>query len=182
MAAPIRTPRTTWISAGLAALAAGGPEAVRIEPLANALGVTRGGFYWHFEDRVALLEAMLDSWERQGIDEVIERVEAEGGDPRRKVVRAGELTLSSELLAIDLAVREWSRRDEAVAVRLRRVDNRRMDYLRVLFSAFCTDPDEVEARSLLAFSLAIGEHFIAAEHDRGTRRMVLQRAVGLLLR
>jgi AcrR family transcriptional regulator len=182
MAAPTRTPRTTWISAGLEALAGGGPEAVRIEPLANALGVTRGGFYWHFEDRGALLEAMLDSWERQGIDEVIERVEAEGGDPRSKVVRAGELTLSSELLAIDLAVREWSRRDEAVAVRLRRVDNRRMDYLRVLFSAFCEDPDEVEARSMLAFTLAIGEHFVAAEHDRGTRRMVLQRAVGLLLR
>jgi AcrR family transcriptional regulator len=32
------------------ALAAGGPDAVRIEPLAQALGVTRGGFYWHFDE------------------------------------------------------------------------------------------------------------------------------------
>ncbi|MEA2418333.1 MAG: hypothetical protein QOE60_539, partial [Thermoleophilaceae bacterium] len=72
MAAPTRTPRGTWIEAGLRALAAGGPDRVRIEPLAGALGVTRGGFYWHFANRQALLEEMLDTWERIGVDEVIE--------------------------------------------------------------------------------------------------------------
>ena len=53
--ASTRTPRSSWIDAGLRALAAGGPDAVRIEPLARALGVTKGGFYWHFDDRWALL-------------------------------------------------------------------------------------------------------------------------------
>ena len=67
---------------GLRALAAGRPDAVRVEPLAKALGVTRGGFYWHFADRRALLDEMLDTWERATIDEVIERVEGQGGDPR----------------------------------------------------------------------------------------------------
>ena len=47
MSAPTRTPRSSWIEEGLRALAAGGPDAVRIELLAQALGVTRGGFYWH---------------------------------------------------------------------------------------------------------------------------------------
>jgi AcrR family transcriptional regulator len=45
MARPTRTPRSKWIDEGLRALAAGGPDAVRIEALAQALGVTRGGFY-----------------------------------------------------------------------------------------------------------------------------------------
>ncbi len=40
----VRTPREDWIDEGLRALAAGGPDAVRIEPLARALGVTQGGF------------------------------------------------------------------------------------------------------------------------------------------
>jgi len=172
--ASARTPRTRWIEEGLRALAAGGPDAVRIEPLAQALGVTRGGFYWHFEDRRALLEEMLDTWERRSTDEVLERVEREGGDPRAKVRRAGALTFSRELLPIDLAVRDWSRREPAVAERLRRVDNRRMDYLRSLFAAFCPDEDEVEARSMLAFSLAIGNHFIAAEHGARSRADVLE--------
>jgi AcrR family transcriptional regulator len=163
------------------AFAAGGPEAVRIEPLAEALGVTRGGFYWHFEDRSTLLEEILDTWERASTDEVVQRVEAEGGDARRKVRRAGALTFARDLLPIDLAVRDWSRRDPTVAERLRRVDTRRMEYLRSLFSTFCPDEADVEARSMLAFSLVIGNHFIAADHGARSRADVLELALERLL-
>jgi AcrR family transcriptional regulator len=181
MAPPIRTPRRNWIEEGLRALAAGGPDAVRIEPLAQALGVTRGGFYWHFADRRALLEEMLETWERASTDEVLERVERRGGDARTKLRRAGALTFSDWLLPIDLAVRDWSRREPTVAERLRRVDNRRMDYLRSLFGAFCPDDDDVEARSMLAFSLLIGNHFMAADHGARSRAEVLELAVRRLL-
>jgi AcrR family transcriptional regulator len=177
MAAPTRTPRRKWIGAGLRALADGGPDAVRVDSLAKALGVTRGGFYWHFADRGALLEEMLDTWERMSIDEVIEGVEAGGGDPRAKVRRAGVLAFSAELLPIDLAVRDWARRDSAVAERLRRVDNRRMDYARSLFAVFCSDEDDVEVRSMIAFSLAVGNHFLAADHGSRSRQDVLDLAV-----
>jgi AcrR family transcriptional regulator len=177
-----RTPRDRWIEEGLQALAAGGPDAVRVEALAKKLGVTKGGFYGSFADRDALLEAMLDAWERESTDEVIDRVEREGGDPRTKIQRAGVLTFSSDrLLPIDLAIRDWARRDEAVAERLRRVDNRRMALLREMIGTFCSDADEVEARSLLAFCVAIGEHFLAADHGDRTRAQVLVRAADLLL-
>src|SRR5918912_4289066 len=112
--AVVRTPRDRWIEEGLQALGAGGPDAVRIEPLARALGVTKGGFYWHFSDRGALLDEMLDGWERESVDEVIERVERGGGDARAKLARLFELATSREggqLLRIDLAVRDWARRD-----------------------------------------------------------------------
>jgi AcrR family transcriptional regulator len=178
----IRTPRDGWVEAGLAALAAGGPDAVRVEALAKQLGVTKGGFYGYFADRDALLAAMLDVWERESTEEVLDRVEHEGGDPRTKIRRAGMLTFSSDrLLPIDLAIRDWARRDDAVAERLRRVDNRRLALLREMIGTFCPDPDEVEARSLLAFCLAIGAHFLAADHGDRTRARVLARAAGLVL-
>jgi AcrR family transcriptional regulator len=176
MAAPTRTPRSTWIDEGLRALAAGGPDAVRIDTLAKALGVTRGGFYWHFADRRALLDEMLDTWERRSTEEVIDRVEREGGDARTKARRAGALTFSRQLLPIDLAVRDWARRDPAVAERLRRVDNRRMDYLRSKFASVTTDPEDAEARCLLAFATAIGHHFVAADHGGRSRTDVLDLA------
>ena len=94
MAPPTRTPRTTWIDAGLRALAAGGPDAVRIELLAKSLGVTRGGFYGQFQNRDALLEAMLDTWEQAATDEVVDQVERSGGDARIKIRRAGALSFS----------------------------------------------------------------------------------------
>jgi AcrR family transcriptional regulator len=172
MALP-RTPRSSWIEEGLRALAAGGPDAVRVESLARALGVTKGGFYWHFDDRRALLDEMLDTWEQIVIDDVIARVDAEDGDARARLRRLFTLA-SDEPLRIDLAVRDWARRDEAVADRLRRADNRRMDYMRSLFGAFCPGEDDVEARCTLAFSLWIGNHFIAADHGRRSRADVLK--------
>ncbi len=179
MAAPTRTPRSKWIEQGLRALAAGGPDAVRIEPLAQALGVTRGGFYWHFDDRNALLEEMLDRWERATTEEVAERLEREGGDARAKLRRLLALTSSSVLLT-DLAVRDWARREPTVAERLRRVDNRRMDHLRALFGNFSSDPDDIEARCMLFFSLLIGNHSIAADHRARSRADVLELTLRML--
>ena len=184
MPAATRTPRSTWVEAGLAALAAGGPEAVRVEPLAQSLGVTKGGFYWHFADRQALLDEMLDTWEQTMVDQVIERIEGEGGDARGKLWRLFELAeqaLSHGLTTVELAIRNWARRDEAVAVRLRRVDNRRMDYMRSLFGEFCRDEDDVEVRCTLVFSLFIGDQFIAAQHGSRTRAEVLRLTLGWLI-
>src|ERR1700689_3544794 len=112
MAAPTRTPRSEWIRQGLRALAAGGPDAVRIEPLAKQLGVSRGGFYWHFADRGALLAAMLDTWEQATTEEVAERLAKEGGDTPAKLRRLFPLP-SPSVGKTDLAIRDWARRDHA---------------------------------------------------------------------
>src|SRR6266480_4627127 len=103
MPAPARTPRTSWIDEGLRALGVGGPDAVRVEKLAQELGVTKGGFYWHFDDRGALLDEMLDTWEHVFVDEVIQRIEGEGGDARAKLRRlfgAGLAVSSRDLMKI----------------------------------------------------------------------------------
>jgi AcrR family transcriptional regulator len=170
MATP-RTPRRAWIEQGLVALSAGGPDAVRIEVLAKALGVTKGGFYGYFADREALLTEMLDLWESEATEAIIADVEEPGGDPRaklnrlRRTIAAGAGRTTD--VTTDQAIRGWARRDSAVAERLRRVDNRRMDYLRTLYRGICADEDDVEARSLLSYSLWIGRHLVAA--DNGTR-------------
>jgi AcrR family transcriptional regulator len=179
MAPPIRIPRGEWIRQGLRALAEGGPDAVRIEPLARVLGVTRGGFYWHFADRQALLDGMLDTWERATTEEVAEQLDSEGGDPAARLRRLFALT-SPAVVRTDLAIREWARRDPAVAERLRRIDNRRTGHLRALFGALGAGPAEAEARSLLAYSLLIGNHYIAADHGARSRADVIALALGQL--
>ena len=189
-----RTPRIGWINAGLRAMAAAGPDAVRIESLAQTLGVSKGGFYWHFEGRPALLKEMLDQWERVMIDEVIERVEEEPGDDARAKLRR-LFALASDRsrprnandpdapspMEIELAIRDWARRDQAVAARLAHVDNRRMEYMRKLFGDLCSDVEEVEVRCLLAFSVFVGNHFIAADHGAQSRAEIVQLTLERLL-
>lgn len=180
--AKLRTPREAWVEAALEALAAGGPEAIRVEALAARLGVSKGGFYWHFENRAALLEEMLDSWEQRVVGDVIAQIEGEPEEARAKLRHLFQLAASApDLLPIELALRDWSRRDGEVAARLQRVDTHRMEYLRSLFGPICADEDDVEARSILAFSLFIGSNFIVAEHRGRSRAQVLQLATERLL-
>jgi AcrR family transcriptional regulator len=180
--AKVRTPRSAWIEGALQALATGGPEGIRVEALAARLGVSKGGFYWHFEDRAALLEEMLDSWEQRVVGDVIARIESEPAEPRAKLQHLFELaSTSADLLPMELALRDWARRDAEVAGRLHRVDNQRMEYLRSLFGPICADEDDAEARSLLALSLFVGSPFIAAEHPGRSRSQVLQLAIDRLL-
>jgi AcrR family transcriptional regulator len=183
--AKTRTPREAWVSAALHALAQGGPDAIRVEALAVSLGVSKGGFYWHFTDRQALLEEMLDTWEKAVVEDVITRVESQPADPRAKLQQlfelGSELASSPDGLSVELALRDWSRRDSDVAQRVRGVDNRRMEYMRSLFEQFCVDESDVEARCMLVFSLFIGSSFIAAQHGEKTRSQVLQLAIDRLI-
>ncbi len=95
-----RTPRRAWIDEGLRALAVGGPEAVRVEALAQSLGVTKGGFYGYFADRSALLTEMLDVWEHEVTDRIVDRTEQSAGDDPRE--RRGVSSTSSTRQTTDL--------------------------------------------------------------------------------
>jgi AcrR family transcriptional regulator len=178
--AKVRTPRGAWVDASLQALAAGGPDAVRVETLAAGLGVSKGGFYWHFKNRQALIDEMLGTWEQATVDDVIARVDAGPGDPRSKLRELFELAPSADF-AVELALRDWARRDKQIAKRLRRVDDRRLEWLRSLFGEFCPDEDEVEARTMLAYSLMIGSYFVSGKHDGKSHQDVLGLAIERLL-
>lgn len=179
--ATARKSREAWIEAAVDLLGEGGVDKVRVEPLARRLGVTKGSFYWHFEDRAALLDAMLQAWEQTGTEAVIEAVERTGAGPRERATRLWSLTVSDPRLTSELAIRDWARRDDDVAARVRRVDDRRMSYLRQLMREIGVAVDEVEARSMLMYSLLIGNEFIVAGHGRRSRKRVLDDALGLLL-
>lgn len=181
MPAMSKTLRGEWVDAALSALADGGPVAVRVEVVAAALGVTKGGFYGHFTGRPALLEAVLEAWESRCTREIIARAGFEG-DPRERLRLVGQQTSSDDLLRIDLAIRSWARTDPAVAERLRRIDNERMAFLRATFGAFVSDPREVEARSTLAFTMVIGRHFLNTDHPGYTTPEVLALVGDYLLR
>lgn len=125
--------RDDWIEAALAALVRGGVAAIRVEPMAAALGVTKGSFYWHFKNRAALLEALLEFWEREFTGSVIEEV-ADIPGPAARLRTLARATLVAEWHGIDnarseMAMLTWAAQDPTVAERVRRIDRIRIDYL-----------------------------------------------------
>ncbi|WP_460854507.1 TetR/AcrR family transcriptional regulator [Nocardiopsis coralliicola] len=161
-----RTPPSAWVEQGLEALAAGGPDAVRVELLAARLGVTKGGFYGYFTGRDHLLEAMLSAWETDVTDNVIAVVEAESA-PRDRLRRLMQMVTdggaATTRLATEVAIREWSRREPRAAEVVARVDERRTGYLRALFGEFCT-PEDADERTAVAVSVRLASYFMSFGH------------------
>jgi AcrR family transcriptional regulator len=180
-----KTPPSAWVDAAFEALAAGGPDAVRVEALAAMLGVSKGGFYWHFANRNDLLDRMLTAWEQAVVDTVIDTVDSRGSDPRDKLRELLEIAIAFGLtghgIQAEIAIRDWARRDPIVAERLHRVDERRMAYLRKLFRQFCANNLDAEARCLVVYALFVSNPLIGLEHPDSTRADVIRRAFELLL-
>ncbi len=177
-----RKTRNEWIAAALGAMAEGGVDAVPVERLARALGVTKGSVYWHFRDRGDLLEATIEAWEEGGTERIIMQAEAEGRNASERITRLWEITAGDSRMASELAIRDWARREPDLAVRVQAVDDRRMQYQRSLLCELGMPTAEIESRAMLLASLLIGNYHIRAKHGRKTRRTVLADAVALLLR
>src|SRR5438105_3790802 len=112
----VRLDAASWIAAGFDALADGGTDAVRVEPLAKALAITKGSFYWHFADRRALLDAMLTTWAEGRIAAIHEQ--AARGEPAATLRALADLythRANMRGLAIELAIRSLSRGDDRAA-------------------------------------------------------------------
>jgi AcrR family transcriptional regulator len=150
-----RLGRADWVAAAMRVLAGSGVEAVRVEPLAKRLGVTKGSFYWHFTGRPALLAAVLAEWERRATLAIIAEVEASGGGAGERLLALFRLALGADG-RLDRRVRAWAVDDAAAAAVLRRVDRRRVGYLRRLFAALGFPQAQAGARARLAYSALVG--------------------------
>jgi AcrR family transcriptional regulator len=155
-----------WTEAALDALARGGLAAVAVEPLAKALGATKGSFYWHFADRNALLQATLELWERRDTDRVIAAVdEAQDAVTRlRRLLRLTFLSVGNGSAGragtVELAL-QASASQPLVAATLDRVTKRRLGFLTQLYREWGLPATRARDRGLLAYAAFLGHAQLA---------------------
>jgi len=119
--------RDDWIESAVQMLVRQGVDGVRVEVLARKLGVTKGSFYWHFEDRDALLEAMIGAWEEETRQLL---ADANEGPPGLGRLRSLLETISRSFGRLpDAAIYSWALRDPAVSKRGAAVDRHRIDFM-----------------------------------------------------
>ena len=124
-----------WMRAARRALLERGPDAVRVEPLARELGVTKGSFYWHFTDRAELLEALLAEWEEETalLSDAL-RAAAPRGELPAIIAELTRRNLASERgeSPSDAAIFAWAASNPEVARRANRAEAERMRLFRML--------------------------------------------------
>lgn len=153
---------------------------VRVLPLAKKLGVSRGSFYWHFENHDDLLGGMLDWWEREMTDTVIQLSGAGRGSIRKRLMAVAEDVLRSDRNRYETAMRTWAESDRKAARTLHRVVNKRLDYVTSLFREAGFSPAEARARGDLLAIYIMSEYSILAEETLETRVRLVRRQVRLL--
>jgi AcrR family transcriptional regulator len=163
-----------WLRAALDALETGGIGAVRILSLASALGASRGSFYWHFRDRDDLLARMLEFWETELTDRVIERARRADQDPRAQLRALLEDVLEQRQGRYDPAVRAWALHDKRAAAAARRVDRTRFAFAESLFREMGFGSAEAAARGRLTLAYLEGDHFLLVREAPKDRRRFLE--------
>jgi len=152
-----------WIEAGLAELAKGGIDRVRVEVLATSLGVTKGGFYRRFKDRRALLDAVLETW-ADGRIAVLEKQIEQGGesarDRLRSLIRLYSERVSAQGMAIELAIRQWARSDSDAAAAAAKVDDARLRNVAQLYRQLGLGAADAEARAVLFYAFIFGQSLL----------------------
>lgn len=144
-----------WARAALEAIAREGLAGVAVEPLARRLGVTKGSFYWHYPNREALLEAALEIWEQEETEAVIVAVERER-DPRRRIEALVRRVVGTRrTVALHQALAAASVHPKVAAV-LRRVSDRRLDYLVRAYGDLGLSPRLARQYALLAYGVYLG--------------------------
>jgi AcrR family transcriptional regulator len=143
-----------WLDLGLRTLAKSGFTALKAEPLAKAMGVTRGSFYWHFADIGAFHAALLKQWREIAAEQIIAGVEAasKGENPLEVLLRR----VFGERLAIENAVRTWASVDPAARTAVQAIDRRRLGYVESLFTQSGLSVEVARARAQILYWAFLG--------------------------
>ncbi len=141
MAERARLSADDWVSAALDVLVSDGIGAVKVLPLAKRLGVTRGSFYWHFENHEALLSRLLEVWEETNSGSIVRAATLEGSIVDRYVALM-RCWLGIERFdpRLEVAVRNWGRSNPELWQKLRATDERRVDACVQMLAAEVSDP------------------------------------------
>ena len=143
-----------WLDQGLKVLASRGFTALKAEPLAKAMGVSRGSFYWHFADIGAFHAAILKHWRDVAAEQVIANLEASAKSENPLPLLLGRAF--GGRLALENAVRTWAAIDPKARAAVQAIDRRRLSYVENLLRQSGLSHDVARARAQILYWAFLG--------------------------
>jgi AcrR family transcriptional regulator len=164
-----RVTRDAYFDAGMQLLATAGYPALKQATLCEALGVTTGSFYNHFENWQDYTDQLLARWREERTLAITEAA-SQTADPIEAIELLRDLACDLPYRA-ESAIRAWSLTDPDVAQVQAQVDRERLAAVRRAMDGLFRDPATADQWSRTAIYILIGfEQF--EDHPHDPRRLV----------
>ncbi|AUH32651.1 TetR/AcrR family transcriptional regulator [Paracoccus tegillarcae] len=166
-----RGSRAVWLQAARQAFLESGLDAVKIQPLAARLDISRASFYWFFKDRGALLDALLEEWQTKNTGAFVDACTAYAETIAEAMLNLITVFHDEALFEpqLDFAVRGWAHQSDAVMARVNAEDEQRLQAIRALFERFGFAPDDADVRARTVYLVQIGYISMQMREDPGIR-------------
>lgn len=148
----------SWLNAAFETLKESGVDAVRVLPLAKKLNLARTSFYWYFEDREALLAALIEQWKNKNTHNLVAQSQAYAASITEAILNVFDCWLNTELFdsQCEFAMRSWALQSEQVAAEIQQADKVRMEALKQMFDRFGFSEDAATTRARSIYFTQIG--------------------------
>ncbi|KAA2317435.1 TetR/AcrR family transcriptional regulator [Pseudooceanicola sediminis] len=166
-----RGSRELWLDAAKRAFLENGLDAVKIQPLAAQLSISRTSFYWFFKDRNALLDALLEEWDAKNTGAFEAACSAYSESIAEAVLNLIVVFHDETLFEpqLDFAIRGWAHQSQAVMERVNIADERRLAAIRGMFERYGFPPEDADVRARTVYLVQIGYISMQVREDRAVR-------------
>jgi AcrR family transcriptional regulator len=176
-----RASRADWLAAALDAVCREVSKGLNIQALARRLNISKTSFYWHFEDKAELVDALVDHWQHEQTEVITRNRLLLEMPPAQRLASAMELIDKHDLANYDEALRIWGRTEPRVAKALRETNKQRLEFASRIFEELGFSGDEVACRSALFIGYQSTERSVFPEFSAAKRKTLRRERLKLLL-
>ena len=166
-----RGSREGWLEAAYGALLESGVEAVKIQPLAKKLKLSRTSFYWFFEDREQLLAALIALWRNKNTGNLVKQSEAYAESIAEAMLNVFDCWLDKALFdsQFEFAIRSWAIQSPEILAEVNAADQFRIEAMTRMFARFGFNDASADVRARTMYLTQIGYISMQTAEDLATR-------------
>lgn len=143
-----------WLEFALDILIKKGPDFLKITPLCELKGVTKGSFYHHFKNRSEFINSLMTHWYQKMTLDFITQANTQASPLER--FKKLDQVIANQNIEAEMHIRAWALKEQSIAVHLEKIDQLRQDYLANCYIELGMEKAQAQDIALMAYANFLG--------------------------
>lgn len=160
-----------WLDGAFELFLDSGIDSVRILPLAKRLNMSRTSFYWFFEDREALLAALISRWREKNTGNILRQSSAYAESLAEAMLNVTDCWFDEAIFdsRLEFAMRSWALQSGEVAAEIEKADGQRLQAITAMFMRFDVPEATADVCARAIYLVQIGYISMQTKEDISVR-------------